>query len=320
MTQIDEEIIIVNSFINSPQKELTLYNCLTQLKKLGRKILLMSNSIITSDSIFALCDYHIYNSENLLLPTEKSPLTWYADANETVHLYNKGVNLTIVRNLNIGLHFVKNIGFNKFVYLEYDNIFHDNDLPLLNKMFDVLNEKKAFFCRFNDYNLVAYETRIFSGNVDFFIDNIPLPKTYDEWNNTYPYSVNTDTLEYMFPVLFSPFVNLVECYDGGNGLFFSHSDIDIFRSGTDVNVVYNLNNPNNPLIFIVGVGAEYIIKIDDVVIDQLWLHRNETKKYYIDISHKPINITVLRNESTKTFEVGLHNIDTFKMYGVRMDI
>ena len=320
MTQTNEEIIIVNSYVNSLQKEIVLRESLTQLKKLGKQILLMSNSIMTTDSILALCNYHIYNSENLLLPTEKSPVTWYADSKETVHLYNKGINLSIIRNINIALHFVKNLGFKKFIYLEYDNIFHDDDLILLDQMLDTLNEKKAFFCRFNDYDQLAYETRIFSGDVDFFAHNIPLPKNYDEWNNTYPYSTNTETLEYIFPILFRDYIDHIEFYEGGNGYFFKNSDIDIFRSGTDVNVVYNKADPNNPLVFIVGIGADYTIAIDDMVLDKVWLHRNQIKKQYFDISNKTVKVAVTRNGDTKSFDVGQHNIEEFKIYGVRMDI
>lgn len=321
MTQTNNsEILIVNSYINTKEKEEVLYKSLIQLKKLNRHILLLSNSTILSKNILDICDFYIYNSENLLLPSEKSPLIWYADATETVHMYNKGVNLSIVRNMNLGLHFVKNLGFTKFLYMEYDNIFHDDDLPTLEGMFQILSDKYAYFCRFNDYNQLAYETRIFSGDVDFFLTNISLPKTYEEWAVTYPYSSNTETLEYIFPVLLSTHSDNIQFYDGGNGYLFSKSDIDIFRSSNDVNVVYNKNKIDTPLLFIVGVGAEYTIFIDDIQIDKIWLNRNEIKKYYFNITETPTHIKVLRSNDVKTFEVNIDNIEKFKSYGIRMDI
>lgn len=320
MTTNQKEILIVNSYVNTKEKNEVLCKSLAQLKKLNKQILLMSNSQIVSTAVLELCDFYIYNRENLLLPSNKSPFVWYANDVEIIYVYNEGVNLSIVRNMNIGLNFVKNMGFTKFLYMEYDNIFHDEDLPLIHQMFDVLSEKIAYFCRFNDYNKLAYETRIFSGDVDFFLANIPLPKTYEEWEMTYPYSTNTETLEYIFPILFNRYEDIIQFYNGGNGYLFNKSDIDIFRAGNDVNVIYNVNKVDTPLVFIIGTGAEYVVFIDDIQIDKVWLNRNDIKKYYFEISDRVTHVRVVRNGEVKTFEISINNIETFKSYGTRMDL
>jgi hypothetical protein len=316
----DDEIIIVNSYIDSSEKESILRDSLIQLKKLGRKIVLMSNSMILSETVLALCDFHIYSSENLLLPPEQSPFFWHADNLEIVYLYCRGINLTVTRGINIGLHFAKNFGYKKFIYLEYDTIIHDADFPLLNTMFKAIDQKKAFFCKFGKEPQIGYETRIFSGDVDFFISNIPLPKTYKEWNTTHPYSTNTYTLEFIFPTIFEKYIDEIELYDGWNAKFLENSRVDIFTARQDANIVYNVNNPSNPLLFIVGMGAEYLIEINGVEIDKVWLNKHQLKKYYFTISDETTVVTVTRNQHTSTFEVGHYNIDTFKPYAVRRNI
>jgi len=311
-----KNIIIVNAYINTPEKENTLYQSLLQLKKLELPILIVASSIL-STRIVELCDYYIYDKENFLLPIERSPLYWYADDTESVHLYNKGIGYLIIKRLNLALHFIKNLEFDNFLFLEYDNIFHDDDLIKIENMFSSLKEKGAFLCQVSSSWL---ETRIFAGNVDFFIKNIPMPKRYEEWISIEPYASTNETIEMIFPLLFQNHMNSIETTPGYNKDYFTKSEIDLFSIAKDANIVYNVNDPNKPLLFLIGTNRTYDVWIDKIHIETVYLEVGQVKKYYFDISDKDVVVEVRREELESVFTINKDNIDTYKLTGKRFTL
>lgn len=310
-----KNLIIISAYINTQEKEDVLFQALTQLKKLELPILIMCNSIL-NDRILKLCDYHIYDKENFLLPPERSPINWFADSTETVHLYNKGVGYPIIKKLNIALHFAKNLGFENFLLAEYDNIYHDEDLPKVTNMFANLPEKKGFFCRVYDHGLWL-ETRIFAGNVDFFLENIPMPLTYEQWNTTPPYSFSSETIEYIFPLLFEKHLDKLDYFDGYNKEYFSKSRIDIFSITQEINMVYNTETPSKPLLFLVGSGNEYRVYLNGALFDTVHLQIGETKKYYLELTDADLEVKVIRPMMEKSFIINNSTIEQYKLVACR---
>ena len=311
-----KNVIIINAYINTEEKENVLYKSLLQLKKLELPILIIASSIL-STRIVELCDYYIYDEENFLLPVERSPLYWYADGSESIHLYNRGIGYLIIKRLNLALHFVKNLGFNNFFYSEYDSIFHDDDLGKIKNIFASLNIKKAFLCQVDSSWL---ESRMFAGNVDFFLDNIPMPTSYEEWISTEPYASNSETLEMIFPILFKNFASEIETAQGYNKDYFANSQIDLFSISKEVNIVYNEENKNNPLLFLLGTNRTYDVWINEKHIETIYLETGQTKKYYFDISTEEVVIKVQRDGLESVFTVNTDNICDYKLLGKRFNL
>lgn len=303
-----KNLIIINSHINTPEKEEILFQSVQQLKKLGLEILLTSNSILT-ERVLTLCDYYIYDKENILLPPERSPINWFADTTETIHLFNKGIGYPIIRKLNLALHFAKNLQFDNFFFTEYDSIFHDEDLPKIMDMLS-LQDKKGFFCKVYE-NELWLETRIFSGNVNFFLESIPLPATYDQWISTYPYESATDTLEYIFPLLFQQHMDKLNFFDGYNKDYFTNSEIDIFSINQEMNIVYNTEDPLKPILFLVGTNKTYEVYINDTLVDTVHLYTGQRKKYRLDIKEELI-VNVKHNSMQRSFKISKDNIKDYK--------
>lgn len=309
-----KNVIVIGAYINTDEKETILYEALQQLRKLQLPIIVTSSSIL-SNRIIELCDYHIYDKENLLLPIERSPLYWYADSDETVHLYNRGISYTILRKMNLSLNFLHNLKFDNFFYMEYDNIIHDEDLVKITDMFTSLETKKAFFCRASDDWL---ESRIFAGNVDFFVKNLSMPTSYEEWISTEPYSSRHETLEILFSIVFRQHLNDVHLFTGFNKDYFANSKIDLFSISQEINIVYNNEQHDLPLLFLIGSGTEYTITVNDVLLDTLYLNVGEVKKYYINlINEVDSKITVERKGLCKSFVLNKHNIEDYKTMGCR---
>lgn len=305
-----KNLVIVNYYINTPQKEELLYNTLLQLNKLGHDVLLVGNSILTSERVLSLCNHHIYTDDNFLLPKENSPYIWYSDGNECVNVHLKGIAYVIVKKLNLALNFAKNLDYDKFLFLEFDNIFHDDELRKVEGIFETLKEKQAFFCKFGyEENLLGFETIIFGGDVKFFVENIPLPNSYEKWVNTFPYSGQaTNVLERMFPIVFSNHMDQIEFIPMSIRNYFPLSQIDAFSFSKDIHIIENADIPTYPLLFIVGDGENYKVTIDGIVVGDNIIERGLWGKYYFDITNKSTSITVTKGQDVEQYVISESNI------------
>lgn len=309
---MSKNIFIVNAFINSPEKESMVIDAITQIKKCGHKVLIVSNSIL-SNSVTSLCDYYLYEKEEYLLSPEVSPFKWYTYGDEIVHLYFRGNSLSVVRNLGIALNFAKHLGFEKFITLEYDNIFHDTELEKLNNIFNILDNKYAFFCKTMDGEKEWFESRIFAGDVKFFTTAIQLPKTYEDWERT-P-DGNATCLEHLYPFLLEPFKHLVECFQGSNEQYFPNSKIDVMYSVPLASIVYNTFDINRPILFLIGSGEERSVHINGNHIETSFMPRGTWKNYPLDISNTNYHIEVKENNKVNRFTVNKNNIETYRWVG-----
>lgn len=313
----NKNIIIVNSYIDDSKKESIMYESLLQLKKYNTKILCISNSTL-SDRILSLCDYFIYNKDNILLPKERTPVKWFADVDETIHIYSKGNSFAITKNLYTSLKFVQTLGFKKFIFMEFDSIFHDDDFRRLDGIFETLNDRYAFFCKLPYPDVIGYESRIHGGQVDFFLNNIPLPATYEAWTVTFPYASTTETLEYILPLVFKPFEKHIEFFEGTNADYFTNSQIDLCSTTQEINIVYNDEFPNKPILFLVGTNTEYTVEINNTFIDKVYIPQGITKKYPLDIEALGCIVKVSTTSGkSESFHIDMNNVDTYKPHAIR---
>jgi hypothetical protein len=313
-----DKIIVVNSYTNTKEKEDILYHALLQLRKTTYKILIVSNTKVT-ERILDLCDYFLYDKEDILLPIEQSPIKWFATNTESVHLYSRGPGYSIIKNLKNALLFSNNLGFKKFISMEYDNIIHDVDLSLLENIFNTLDNKNAFVCEFNQYGL-AYETRIFGGRVDFFTNVLKLPNTYKDWSTTEPFCSQRETLEYIFPVLLAPHRASLEKFNGYNRDYFPNSKIDVVSSTKEISLVYNIDLPTTPLLFIIGAGTDYTITVNNNIVFNGHLTSGQQYKHYVSITQENTSIIVSRRGETKKFDINIDNIESYKLQGIRFSL
>ena len=258
-----KNIVIVNSYANTEAKLELLRNYVTQLRKLGHDILLTAHLPLPED-VIRLAEYYIYDKENFLLPKEQSAVTWFADDEEYINIYSQRHSYAIMKNVYIGLHFAKSMGYDNFIYSEYDATLTDGGLPLLQKMLDTVSQtdKKLFFFKqnytgFNSYGTV-YQTFVFSGNINFFIDNIPLVKSFEEWCSVYPYANSSEQLETMFVQMLTPIIEHVHEELTEVEEFFGDTKLNVHNIlEYNFPIIYNMENPNLPLFFVICTGGFY---------------------------------------------------------------
>ena len=308
-----KNVIIINSYANTDHRRNVLIDCINKLKKLNINIILISN--YQDDShVQSLTDYYIYDSDNFLLPKDKSPLNWFADDKESVHVFHKGTSYIVYKNICTSISFAKNLQYKNFLYLEFDVDFSESDIDKIDIILNqYLVDVKMWMCNFYSYDMPAIESRLFAGNIDFFLENFILVKSIDDWYNKYPFSTTSDTLEYIFPKLVNRVKESIYFTNTCVGEFFDTSKFDVFSAFSFINVAYNSDNKFEPLLFIITKNGKYNVIIDNkTVLNKDCIH-NEWVKIRFTISDDLSNLKVLFNDSVVFEEnINLENIENFK--------
>jgi hypothetical protein len=324
-----KKIVIVNAYVNNVEREQILFDALVQLKKTGYDVLLTYNSIITSERVLKLCKYSLYNDDNFMLPREFTPTLWFADDKDYVELLLSGINYVIVKKLNLALHLARSLDYESFLFLEYDNIFDEKDFIKINNIFDILENKKAVFFNFSapgipvsPSNPLAFETMIFGGNVNFFLDNIALPNTFEKWKVTPNYMAGGSytVLEWIIPVLFQNYMDQVEFLETERSTtFFPNSRLDASSVSKDFHILLNQNEPNRPALFIYGRNHHYKAVINGTCVCDQHLIKNAWFITYFDLTDDDVVIETYREGVKDTIVVNRSNIQNIQS-GYRRNI
>jgi hypothetical protein len=313
-----KNVLIINSYANDSHRRSILIKCITQLKKLNIDIILSSN--YTDDkNIQDLVTYYLYDSDNFLLPKQKSPIKWYADTNETIHIFQPGNSYIVYKHMYSSINFAKLLGYEKFLYLEFDVDFSDEDLNKINFIFDeCLSTKQMWMCNFLSYGKQAYESRLFAGNINFFLNNFIKINSKEKWFTTLPFSSNSDTLEFILPLILSRTHNRVYFTDMSICEFFKTSKFDICQVSSNIYISYNTESIDEPILFIITKRGEYKIFINNNLEYLNIYNDNRILKYKFKIYNHDSNIRVLfNNDIIYEKNVNLKNIETFKNECVR---
>jgi hypothetical protein len=308
-----KNVIIINSYANTDERRNVLINCINKLKKLNIDIILISN-YQDDGYVQSLTNYYIYDDDNFLLPKDKSPLNWFADDKETVHVFHRGTSYIVYKNICTSISFAKNLQYKNFFYLEFDIDFSELDLDKIDVILNhSLVDAKMWMCNFHSYNKPSIESRLFAGNVDFFLENFILVKSIDDWYTKSPFSTSSDTLENIFPQLVNHIKESIYFTNTCVGEFFDTSKFDVFNAYSFINVAYNIENKFEPVLFIIAKSGKYNVLInDETIVNKNCLH-NEWIKTRFTVSNNLTNLKVLFND-TIVFEenVNLENIENFK--------
>jgi hypothetical protein len=170
----NNELVIVGTYPNTKSREKLTIECIESVRKLGRKIMLVSHYPV-SDEIQKMVDYYIFDSNNPT--TEHSYYTKFynykSDFDVEINingLKDTNQSLPVLTNLINGFKSAKDFNFNKVFYITYDVILHPDDIEYVNKSFEFLDEKDAFLCTLpTDFNQ-GIETTAMTFKTNFFLD------------------------------------------------------------------------------------------------------------------------------------------------------
>lgn len=173
-TYDNNELVMIGTYPNTKSREKLTIECIKSVRKLGRKIMLVSHYPV-SDEIQKMVDYYIFDSNNPT--TEHSYYTKFynykSDFDVEINingLKDTNQSLPVLTNLINGFKSAKDFNFNKVFYITYDVILHHDDIEYVNQSFESLDEKNAFLCTLPTAFNVGIETTAMTFKTDFFLN------------------------------------------------------------------------------------------------------------------------------------------------------
>jgi hypothetical protein len=176
-------IIIFDIFLNSSSRIEVFKQTLKSAKKLGLPIMVISNFKMP-DYLVDQFDYFIYSKDNILFTNsyDKYPSVQffmdhpYVRYENNTKCYQKH-GLSVLSNLKTTTIFAQNLGFKKFIRIEWDFIISDDDIHLMNEKINnfIKNDKRGYFI-FNPTNAaglpnIAYH--FWMVDIKFWNENFP---------------------------------------------------------------------------------------------------------------------------------------------------
>jgi hypothetical protein len=180
-----KRLFIIDTYPSGDLEIDALNRCIDSLQASDYHVLVVSHLPLDVETAKKV-EYVIYDNNNTFLSPEYTPFFWFTDKNFVVKINIPGHALPICRNMTSALHLAKAMGYEQFVFTECDVIFSIEDLRMLEAWMDQMvneNKKMLFFkpegYRYNDS--YVYETLLFGGEIQYFLDTFIPPITEEEW-------------------------------------------------------------------------------------------------------------------------------------------
>ena len=321
--------IIIDTYPSGARESEILSQCIDSVKPLGYDIVITSHLPIDVE-ICKKAELVVYDSNNTFLPPDRTPFFWFKCNLFDIHIFNAGHTLPICRNMRNGLQMAKSLGYEEFIFTESDVIFSLEDLNKLKDLIDKMSEegKTMLFFRPEEYrdceNSYVYETLIFGGNINYFLNTFNPPKDIADWDE-----LNMGyTLELSFYEQFSFDESKFLLVNDHSSRIFTTSKVNISRYGLfNCDVLFSEKYPDEPVLYImhslVNPEPKYIeIFINGSIIYSSYLYQST---YWFDsykFNDDEITVNVYDADDkkylfmSKSFVLSKSNIDTFKQKGI----
>jgi len=318
-----KNIIIISSYADTDSKKSILFDYIKQLKKLSSFDIMLVSHISVPENILNCVNYFIYDSDNFLLPIEKTPTTWVVYNNIKINILSCRHGYAFIKNVHNALTFAKSIGYDNFIFSDYDAILGDEDIIKIENIPNLLKEhnKKVFI--FKDYNGksggYAYESKFFAGDVNYFIDNVPLPNCYEQWVNMDPYKSSNNIVEDILVSLLNKFEDKLYVIKDTVNTYFSNSDFDVFHHyDYKYSVIYNLNDKSKPIFFcITPTDGNFELFLNNTSVLNITCDKGYWLLHYIDVNEQDTELIFKRNNETiikRSFNI--NSIEDIKRFAV----
>jgi hypothetical protein len=316
-----KNLIIVHSYCPSIEKESIMVDCISRFKEFGYDVLHISNFPVR-DRYQALSDYYFHNNKNILLDRSKSRVRWFANNIFYISIYPNCTSYTCCRNCSIGANMALLLGYDSFIYTDYDNIIGYKDANVISDLFHTLEKADAIFFDSGSEKESFYEITMVGGSSRFFSENLKLPKTIDEWEADRSYtlpngnyrSVEEGTAHKILPFIKYNNIKIIKSDNKEHrmGNIFPNSEIDKCTP-CGVGVAYNPKDKTKPYVYLVNKkGCEHKVYIDGELIN-LTNHGGQFSATEVNIENEAKDIKVLiDNELMFDRSISISNIKEYE--------
>ena len=239
---MDNDILIILSYTNTPQKVEILKQCISSLKKYNKKIILSTHSTIPED-VMSEVDYVIYDKENpLIYPQDFIGGVGSGMAFLELGFYYQNVPTPnnaycVLTLMNNGVKMAHSLGYKNSHLIHYDCIFSDCDL---------INDNNQNLI---DNDIICYRSEHHDHLIDpnfISVHNQSFLRTFDDINSKedYAYNKDDDTFEIFLKLRFtSRNKTLIKSFKELN----ENNVTNIKRHGTFNGIVNEITGVNNYL-------------------------------------------------------------------------
>ena len=263
-------LFIIDTYPSTPRQIDILNQCIAAVKTLDEAdVMIVSHLPIDADTSEKV-NYVIYDRDNSFLPAEYTPFFFFNTDQFDLTIFTAGHTLPICRNMKNALHLAKGLGYERFVFTECDVVLHPNDLKKLEFYLFKMTKagKKMIFFKPEYYrgtnDSYVYETLLFAGNVDFFLEKFTPPTTTNEWL----FMEMGYTLEQSFFEKFGDEESNYLIINDHSSDVFRDSRVNMYRYGLfNCEVVHNDRFPEEPLLFIMNSLVEDERKFIEITIN-----------------------------------------------------
>jgi len=175
MEKLMKDLILITAFCPTKEKEETLKRLVSFLNRYGDlyDIMIISHSNIDS-SIIDMCDYFVYDKENLLLTEDEyRPKMWFATDKfkiQSNYVAKYSTDYTVLKMTSVGLSLSKSLGYKKVHKIEYDT--HITSIIEITENSNLLDNNDIIFYTNNGFKNEMMKGSFWSARID------NLPKIY----------------------------------------------------------------------------------------------------------------------------------------------
>jgi len=324
----NKNLIIVHSYCQSLKKEAVMVECIERFKRFGYDVLHISNFPVR-DRYQTLSDYYFYNNKNILLDRRKSRVRWFANDELSILTYPNCTSYTCCSNCSIGADIATLLGYDSFIYTDYDNIISDKDSHVIRDLFHTLEKSDAIFFDSGSGKESFYEFAMVCGSSRFFSESLKLPKTIGEWEADSFYTLpsgNYRSVEEGTAHKIQPFIkdNNIKIIKADNkehrmGNIFPNSEIDKCTPA-GAGVAYNTKNKTKPYVYLVNKkGCEHKVYENSRLIKSYGYDKqkggstNNFSTIEIDIKEEAKDIKIFIGDELMFDEsISMNNIEEYK--------
>lgn len=334
----EEEIIIIGTYPNTKKREELTIECITSLKRLDRKIMLVSHYPVSIE-IQKLVDFYVFDEHNPL--THHSYYThFYRDTHEYYAQVNinglKDTNqsLAVLTNLYNGMKLAKIEGYKRAFYITFDVIVHRDDFQAINQSFKKVDEDKfAYLATLDTPFGKGIQTNGMTFYIDKFISTFADVRSPEEFNQECKVLNCHNFLEdYLMKAISVCHENTYTLINNVGGTFLTKSGLGVSSNSEYYSILPIEDEPNNFMFYFftynqdereiaftfeptTGIKESFLIPIK---------YQNEFK-HKITYDNDTTKIFIQFNDSNKKcikleeFVVSPDTIDKFRNNGIFKD-
>lgn len=241
-----KEIVLINNWIDTAEKELDAINLITTLKSADYDVCLSSHNTV-SPLIQKLADIFVYEKNNYVFNEKEfasiaddelafyfhhSPILFYKQASRKTISFIQTTSL-IFNALNV----CKSAGYTHFFFLEGDHLINSKDIGVLQLFKDKAANKDGCFILYNEG---AFSEPFYYCKIDTFLQYVPNPRNPAEFIKFCRTDSGSSYFflgSYLFYYL-SKHVNYIPC--ANNNSLFPNSVLNKYVKGKTYNYIIDV--------------------------------------------------------------------------------